>query len=76
MAAKKQLFTTEEKPRTQCAADLACRFAGMLWVRTLPPDQRICVDHYCIAIQRDRSLIGDTVPPKMSGVVAKPVSGS
>ena len=75
MAAKKQEIF--EKPRTPCAADPTCRYTGMLWVRTLQHDQRICVDHYYIAIKQDRSLIGPTVPPKtrMVGIPAKAVSG-
>lgn len=40
-----------------CAADPACMFPGLMRMRTLMPDQRLCVVHYCRAIEADRSLI-------------------
>lgn len=52
-----------EQQYTKCAADSACRFAGRLWIPSLPKDQRICVDHYYRALENDRSLVGaPTVP--------------
>jgi hypothetical protein len=82
MAAKKSpevLFN--EKPRTPCAADAMCRFPGRLWVKNLPHDQRLCINHYYDAVARDHSLADeDTIPPKtpiprMRGVTAKAVAG-
>jgi hypothetical protein len=79
MAAKKELFVAQEPDRVPCAADTACRFNGRLWIRHLQPNERICVDHYYIAINNDGSLAGEPViPPRpvfKSGVTAKPVSG-
>jgi hypothetical protein len=62
---------------TPCAADPNCKYFGRLWVRTLPHDKRLCVDHYYIAIEQDRSLLLDGVvpPSKMVGVTPKPVAG-
>ena len=75
MAAKKQELFHDE-PRVPCAANQSCRFHGRLWVRHLLPTERLCVDHYYQALEKDPSLKGvDPVPPKMAGVVAKPVSG-
>lgn len=77
MAAKKQeLFP--EKPRVPCAADPTCRFPGRLWHSQLQHHERICVDHYYIAIERNHSLADDpTVPPKqkMLGIRPKQVAG-
>lgn len=61
-----------------CAADPGCKYFGRLWTRNLEHHQRICVDHYYIAIQLDGSLAGEPVIPPvplMRGVVAKPVAG-
>ena len=75
MAAKKQeLF---ESPSIPCAYQ-PCRFPGRLWVRTLPHDERLCINHYYDALARDHSLSEeDTVPPKtkMPGVEPKAVAG-
>ena len=47
-----------------------------MWIRSLLSHERICVDHYYIAVQKDGSLAGQpVVPPKMGGLQAKPVSG-
>ena len=74
MAAKKQEFVVES-PKTSCAWNPACRYPGRLWVRWLQPTERICVNHYTDALQRDGSIYrDDVVPPKMS-VQAKPVAG-
>ena len=67
---------SESAGGTPCAADPTCRYFGRLWTRNYLPHQRICVDHYYIAINRDGSLARDSViPPKMAGLHAKPVSG-
>jgi hypothetical protein len=62
---------------TPCAADPNCKYFGRLWVRTLEHHQRLCVDHYYIAVEKDRSLlVGGVVPPqKMPNVAPKPVAG-
>jgi hypothetical protein len=53
-----------EKPRVPCAADPACRYEGRIWHRKLTPRERVCVDHYSIAIDRDTTLAGcPTIPP-------------
>jgi hypothetical protein len=72
-------FTSPEvKPRNPCAADPACRFPGRLWHSQLLHDQRICIDHYYSAIERNHALGDDpTAPPKtkMLGVRPKQVAG-
>ena len=77
MAAKKEpLF--EDKPGPKCAGHPLCRFSGRLWVRTLQPDERLCVDHYYIFLSQNPDFRHDsTVPPKGNGmIIAKPVAGS
>ena len=76
MAAKKELFAQQQPAGVPCAADPACRYFGRLWVRSLLPNERICVDHYYIAINNDGSLAREPViPPKMGWVPAKPIAG-
>ena len=77
MAAKKELFASTEPARVPCAADAACRFAGRMWIRGLLPTERICVDHYYIAVQRDGSLAGQPVipPAPIRTVAPKNVTG-
>jgi hypothetical protein len=61
---------------TPCAGNPSCKYAGRMWIRSLQPNERICVDHYYIAVQNDGSLAGDPViPPRMGGLRAKPVAG-
>jgi hypothetical protein len=63
---------------TPCAADPNCKYFGRLWVRTIEHNQRLCVDHYYIAVEKDRSLLLDGVVPPvkvMAGVTPKPVAG-
>jgi len=46
-------------------------------VSTLQHNERLCVNHYYDALERNRDLrFDDTVPPRMAGVTAKPVAGS
>jgi hypothetical protein len=81
MAAKKSPEALFDSPKTTCAGDPACRFPGRLWVKNLPHDQRLCINHYYDAVARDHSVAAeDTVPPKtpiprMRGVQAKAVAG-
>jgi hypothetical protein len=77
MAAKKELFAQQEPTGVPCAADRLCRYYGRLWTRNLLPTERICVDHYYIAVNQDGSLAGEPViPPKpLHTVTAKPVAG-
>ena len=61
-----------------CAADKSCRYSGRMWLRTLAPTERVCVNHYYLAIDQDRSMAHDNPVPPKGGVfkTAKPVSGS
>ena len=71
--------TVNGRPSIPCAADPTCRFPGRLWHSQLQHHERICVDHYYIAIERNHSLGDDpTVPPKqkMLGVRPREVAGS
>lgn len=58
-----QAEVAAEKRITPCAADPACRYPGLMWVRSLRPDQRICVIHYCDHPDR----FYEEAPPKVSG---------
>jgi hypothetical protein len=77
MAAKKELFAQQEPQGVPCAADRLCRYYGRLWTRNLQPNERICVDHYYIAINQDGSLAGEPVipPAPMRLVQRKNVTG-
>lgn len=58
---------------TPCAGDPGCRFPGRMFVTGLDPRERLCVNHYYIALE---SGARDAEPPrKMLGVVAKAVAG-
>lgn len=48
-----------------------------MWVRSIGHNERLCVDHYYIAVNKDPSLLDSGVipPQKMPGVTAKPVCG-
>lgn len=75
-AAVVQAQAAAERKITPCAADAACRYRGMLWVRTLAHNERVCVNHYYAFIDAHRECRHDpTVPPRMAGLVAKPVAG-
>ena len=51
----------------RCAADSGCKYLGRLWIRTLKPNERVCVPHYYQALEQDRSLARDpVVPPKVT----------
>lgn len=61
---------------TPCAGNAACRFPGRLWVRTLGPTERLCINHYYRALEEHPEIaFDDVVPPRMAGVTAKPVAG-
>lgn len=62
---EKALPMLPAQTRIQCAAQDECQLAGRMWLRTLPHDKRVCVNHYYAALEQDRSLARDpTVPPK------------
>jgi hypothetical protein len=68
-----------ERPAVPCAADPSCRYGGRLWIRSIGHNERLCVDHYYKAVDKDPSLLGAAViPPQkmMPGVKPKPVAGS
>ena len=64
----------EGGPRfTPCAGNPACRYPGRMFVTGLDPNQRLCVNHYYIALENGAK---DADPPRrMLGVVAAPVAG-
>ena len=61
---------------TPCASS-GCRYPGRLWLRTLAPNERVCVNHYYSALDRNPDLCrDDVVPPKpMMTAAAKNVAG-
>ena len=66
------------RPSCPCVADPSCRFPGLMWIRTLNPDQRICVEHYYEAIFKSSDLAREEINPpslRMRGVPAKAVAG-
>jgi hypothetical protein len=66
-----------ERANVPCAAHPGCRFAGMLWVPSLQPNERLCVNHYYAVLESHPEFKrSPTVPPKMGGVSPKPVAGS
>lgn len=75
MAAKKPESFVIERPFTPCASP-DCSLPGRLWLKNLPVDQRVCVNHYYRALEDNYELKDSPdVPRRMPGVVAKPVSG-
>ena len=48
-----------ELPRghVQCAADPNCRYSGRMWIEGLEQKQRLCVNHYYIALDKIRNAI-------------------
>ena len=72
-----QTALQESRPNfTPCAGNAGCRYPGRLWVRTLSSNERLCINHYYLALEKDHTLWDcDTVPPRMAGVSAKPVAG-
>lgn len=60
---EKKLPMLPASTQVQCAADINCKYAGRLWIRTLNPNERVCVPHYYAALEQDRSLARDPVVP-------------
>lgn len=73
---EKPMMPVSEMPNghLQCAADAACRKPGRMYVDGLNPQDRLCVYHFYIALDRGARWIEP--PRRMLGVVAKPVSGN
>jgi hypothetical protein len=54
-------YKPEEEKRgyTPCAASSECRRPGLMWIRTIREDERLCVDHYTQAVEKNRELRHD-----------------
>jgi len=72
---EKAMLPLAEKQAVPCAANEACRYPGRLWIRTLAPDKRLCIDHYYRALEADHSLAFDETVPPRHRMLAKPVAG-
>lgn len=84
-AAAVQAEVSGQRGVCPCAADPACKLRGLLWVRSIPEDQRLCVVHYGIEIERNhdyakdnddlmKRMAAERARRFMPGVTAKPVA--